>query len=77
MGRSGRVEGTRELVITGTPFIVAYPKTRRYPNPGRPACRPQVAKEILAIAEFVVPTRERSETGGIPTTYHEMAGFPP
>ena len=24
MGRSGRVEGTRELVITGTPFIVAY-----------------------------------------------------
>ena len=24
MGRSGRVEGTRELVVTGTPFIVAY-----------------------------------------------------
>ena len=24
MGRSGRVEGTRELVIGGTPFIVAY-----------------------------------------------------
>lgn len=24
MGRPGRVEGTRELVITGTPFIVAY-----------------------------------------------------
>ena len=24
MGRSGRIEGTRELVIPGTPFIVAY-----------------------------------------------------
>jgi toxin ParE1/3/4 len=24
MGRSGRVEGTRELVITGTPFVVVY-----------------------------------------------------
>jgi plasmid stabilization system protein ParE len=23
-GRAGRVPGTRELVITGTPFIVAY-----------------------------------------------------
>ena len=23
-GRSGRVAGTRELVITGTPFLVAY-----------------------------------------------------
>jgi len=24
IGRSGRVEGTRELIISGTPFIVAY-----------------------------------------------------
>ena len=24
IGRSGRVEGTRELVVRGTPFIVAY-----------------------------------------------------
>lgn len=24
MGRTGRVEGTRELVITGTPFVVVY-----------------------------------------------------
>lgn len=24
MGRSGRIEGTRELVIPGTPFIVTY-----------------------------------------------------
>jgi toxin ParE1/3/4 len=24
LGRKGRVEGTRELVLTGTPFIVAY-----------------------------------------------------
>jgi len=24
LGRNGRVTGTRELVITGTPFIVAY-----------------------------------------------------
>ena len=24
MGRVGRVEGTRELVVTGTPFLVAY-----------------------------------------------------
>jgi toxin ParE1/3/4 len=24
MGRAGRIEGTRELVIPGTPFIVAY-----------------------------------------------------
>lgn len=24
MGRAGRVEGTRELVITGTPYIAAY-----------------------------------------------------
>ena len=24
MGRSGRIEGTRELIIPGTPFIVAY-----------------------------------------------------
>lgn len=24
MGRSGRVEGSRELVVTGSPFVVAY-----------------------------------------------------
>lgn len=24
MGRAGRVEGTRELVIAGTPYVVAY-----------------------------------------------------
>jgi toxin ParE1/3/4 len=24
MGRAGRVPGTRELVLTGTPFLVAY-----------------------------------------------------
>jgi toxin ParE1/3/4 len=24
LGRAGRVKGTRELVITGTPYIVAY-----------------------------------------------------
>ena len=24
MGRQGRVDGTRELVVVGTPFIVAY-----------------------------------------------------
>jgi toxin ParE1/3/4 len=24
IGRPGRVEGTRELVVTGTPFIAAY-----------------------------------------------------
>jgi len=24
MGRSGRVDGSRELVVTGTPFVVAY-----------------------------------------------------
>lgn len=24
MGRTGRVEGSRELVVTGTPFLVAY-----------------------------------------------------
>lgn len=24
MGRAGRVEGSRELVVTGTPFLVAY-----------------------------------------------------
>ena len=24
MGRSGRIEGTRELVIGGTPYLVAY-----------------------------------------------------
>jgi toxin ParE1/3/4 len=24
MGRAGRVDGSRELVVTGTPFLVAY-----------------------------------------------------
>ncbi len=24
MGRAGRVEGTQEVVVTGTPFVVAY-----------------------------------------------------
>lgn len=24
MGRAGRVEGTRELVVTGTPYVIAY-----------------------------------------------------
>ena len=24
IGRAGRVEGTRELVVTGTPYLVAY-----------------------------------------------------
>ena len=27
MGRPGRVPGTRELVITGTPYVVAYAVT--------------------------------------------------
>ncbi len=29
MGRVGRVEGTRELVISGTPFFAAYRIARR------------------------------------------------
>ncbi|MBS1823373.1 MAG: type II toxin-antitoxin system RelE/ParE family toxin [Acidobacteria bacterium] len=29
MGRPGRVEGTRELVIGNTPYIVAYQVTKR------------------------------------------------
>ena len=29
IGRSGRVEGTRELVISGTPFMVAYRVARK------------------------------------------------
>jgi toxin ParE1/3/4 len=29
MGRPGRVPGTRELVIAGTPYIVAYRAKRR------------------------------------------------
>lgn len=24
LGRSGRVDGTRELIVAGTPFVVAY-----------------------------------------------------
>ncbi len=24
LGRPGRLEGTRELVVTGTPFVIAY-----------------------------------------------------
>jgi toxin ParE1/3/4 len=28
-GRPGRVEGTRELVVTGTPFIIPYRMKRR------------------------------------------------
>ena len=30
MGRKGRVHGTKELVITGTPFVVAYRLRREY-----------------------------------------------
>jgi toxin ParE1/3/4 len=30
IGRVGRVTGTRELVISGTPFIVAYRKGRTH-----------------------------------------------
>ena len=29
MGRTGRVAGTRELVVPGTPFVVAYRVQRR------------------------------------------------
>ncbi len=29
-GRPGRVEGTRELVVHGTPYIVAYVERKRY-----------------------------------------------
>jgi toxin ParE1/3/4 len=28
MGRAGRVEETRELIVPGTPFIVAYRQTK-------------------------------------------------
>jgi toxin ParE1/3/4 len=27
MGRLGRIEGTRELVVSGTPFVIAYRST--------------------------------------------------
>jgi toxin ParE1/3/4 len=30
IGRIGRVEGTRELVVTGTPFIVPYRQKNNY-----------------------------------------------
>ncbi len=30
IGRPGRVEGTRELVVTGTPFIVPYRIAGKY-----------------------------------------------
>lgn len=30
MGRPGRIEGTRELIILRTPYIVAYQFRRRY-----------------------------------------------
>ncbi|MCX6538739.1 MAG: type II toxin-antitoxin system RelE/ParE family toxin [Acidobacteria bacterium] len=42
MGRSGRVPRTRELVITGTPFVVAY-REGRHRDSGRPARRPPMA----------------------------------
>ncbi len=29
IGRAGRVSGTRELVVTGTPFIIAYRSAAR------------------------------------------------
>jgi addiction module RelE/StbE family toxin len=30
IGRFGRVEGTRELVVTGTPFIIPYQQKDEY-----------------------------------------------
>ena len=30
LGRAGRVEGTRELVVTGTPFVVGYRVNRDF-----------------------------------------------
>ncbi|CLR06874.1 Uncharacterised protein [Mycobacterium tuberculosis] len=29
MGRSGEIKGTREFVVTGTPYIVAYRVTEK------------------------------------------------
>lgn len=32
IGRLGRVRGTRELIVTGTPFLIAYRATRGRPE---------------------------------------------
>jgi plasmid stabilization system protein ParE len=48
-------------------------ETRLHSNPRHPARHPQMAKEILGTnTSFVIPTRERSETGGICCRFRKL-----
>ena len=54
LGRPGRVLGTRELVVSGKFFVLAFlrPRLSRMPGPcrdrQRPARRPALARNILS-----------------------------
>jgi addiction module RelE/StbE family toxin len=46
-GRPGRIDGTRELVISGTPYVAAYVVTEMTVRiPARPAWRAAMAGDI-------------------------------
>ena len=54
-GRPGRVAGTRELVVTGTPYIAAYAVTAD-------ARRSEVARRVT---RGLIPSRWESDSSGI------------
>ncbi|HEX5078852.1 MAG TPA: type II toxin-antitoxin system RelE/ParE family toxin [Geminicoccaceae bacterium] len=58
MGRTGRVAGARELVVPGTPYIVAYRLRARCGTARRHPCGAPLATQVL----IRTPTEARAVT---------------
>ncbi|MGH2414774.1 MAG: type II toxin-antitoxin system RelE/ParE family toxin, partial [Microcystaceae cyanobacterium] len=54
-GRPGRVEGTRELVVLQTPYIVNLPdKRREYPHYSCPAFIQEISRLIFSFYQLLI-----------------------
>lgn len=74
MGRPGRDETTRELVVSRTPYIAALPAAATRRNRDDPPCRPKVAGKLrLKIAVWEAAREEHKTPEGLIHRYGNAA----